>query len=154
MTTDLVLHRILKAPRALVWQCWTDPAHLPHWFAPKPVVTRVVALDLRAGGRFVTAMSMDGTDFPVGEGSFLEVAPQERLVFTDILGEDFKPLAGEKLGFVAILTFRDHPDGTEYTATARHFDAETAAKHEEMGFSQGWGLATTQLEAYAQSLKG
>ena len=58
---DLHLHRILKAPRSAVWRCWTDPAHIPNWFAPKPVVTEVRALDVRR--RIVRAHADD----PCGE---------------------------------------------------------------------------------------
>ena len=86
MTTDLHLHRILKAPRAAVWECWTNPEHIPHWFAPKPVVTRVVGLDPRPGGVFHIAMSMNGQDFPSAPGCFLEVVPEERLTWTSAWG--------------------------------------------------------------------
>src|SRR4028119_1701780 len=92
MSTDLHLQRILKAPRAAVWRCWTDPAHIPHWFAPKPVVTRVVGLDVRPGGIFQIAMSMNGQDFPSSPGCFLEVVPEKRLTWTSALGPDFRPV--------------------------------------------------------------
>ena len=38
---DLELVRDLKAPKALLWKCWTDPRHLVEWFVPKP--NKVVA---------------------------------------------------------------------------------------------------------------
>ena len=47
---DLVLTRLLQAPRAAVWRCWTEPALLGQWFAPKPWTTPEVSLDLRPGG--------------------------------------------------------------------------------------------------------
>ncbi len=153
---DLHLHRVLKAPRALVWRCWTDPAHIPHWFAPKPVVTVVRAFDLRPGGAFGIEMFMDGRSLGDAEpGCFLEVVPEERLTWTSALGPDFRPVdpAGPApFLFTATLTFADHPEGTDYRVVARHKDRASADAHEAMGFSQGWGTVAEQLGAYAAAL--
>ncbi|MBI1218713.1 MAG: polyketide cyclase [Rhodobacteraceae bacterium] len=151
MSTDLTLHRILKAPRALVWRCWTEPELLKQWFCPKPHFVTETEIDLRPGGRFFTMMNVEGALYP-NDGSFLEVMPGEKLVFTDILLSNYRPAAAPGLGFTAILTFRDHPEGTEYSVLARHRNTETAEKHAAMGFSQGWGIAADQLEALAATL--
>jgi uncharacterized protein YndB with AHSA1/START domain len=153
--TDLHLHRILRAPRSAVWSCWTDPAHIPHWFAPTPVVTRVVAFDLRPGGAFDIAMTMDGQEFPHEPGCFLEVVPNERLTWTSALGPDFRPVdaAASPFLFTATITLADHPEGTDYRVVARHKDDAAARAHEEMGFSQGWGTVADQLGAYAAGLR-
>ena len=42
-------------------------------------------------------------------------------------------------------------DGTRYTATARHWDEDTARRHAEMGFEQGWGVCADQLKALCES---
>ena len=152
---DLHLHRVLRAPRAAVWACWTDPAHIPHWFAPEPVVTRVVAFDLRPGGAFDIAMTMDGQEFPHEPGCFLEVVEGERLTWTSALGPDYRPVdpAAAPFLFTATITLADAPDGaTDYRVVARHKDASAAQAHEEMGFSQGWGTVADQLGAYAAGL--
>lgn len=151
---DLHLHRILRAPRSAVWRCWTDPEHLPRWFAPKPVVTRVRALDLRPGGAFQIEMFMDGRSLGSEPGCFLEVIPEERLTWTSALGPDFRPVdgAGAPFLFTATLTFADHPEGTDYRVVARHKDDASAAKHEAMGFSEGWGTVADQLGAYAAGI--
>jgi uncharacterized protein YndB with AHSA1/START domain len=148
---DLRLHRILKAPRKTVWRCWTEPEHLKPWFVPKPHSITEAVIDLRPGGRFFTRMLVDGAEYP-NDGSFLEVVPQSRLVFTDVLLADWLPASPPGLGFTAILTFADHPEGTEYTALARHGNPETRKRHEEMGFHEGWGMVAAQLEAYARGL--
>jgi uncharacterized protein YndB with AHSA1/START domain len=151
---DLHLHRILKAPRSAVWRCWTDPEHIPQWFAPKPVVTRVAAFDLRPGGAFEVVMSMNGEEFPHEPGCFLEVVPEERLTWTSALGPDYRPVNAPDAPFLftATLTFADHPEGTDYRVVARHKDDASAQVHEEMGFSQGWGTVAEQLGAYAATL--
>jgi uncharacterized protein YndB with AHSA1/START domain len=112
--------------------------------------------DLRAGGRFFTLMNGTEGEIVPNEGSFLEVSEPHKLVFTDILGPDFAPLAepqsGAGLRFVAILTFTPNGTGTDYRAVVRHRNAEDAAAHREMGFHQGWGTAADQLEEVAQAL--
>ena len=102
------------------------------------------------GGACNTTFEVDG-NLIENRGVYLEVVPQERLVFTDTYTAGWKP-APEPF-MTAILTFEDIGDGrTRYTAVARHRSAETAKHHAEMGFHGGWGTVATQLEAYAQGL--
>jgi uncharacterized protein YndB with AHSA1/START domain len=152
MTTTLTLHRVLKAPRDLVWKCWTTPELLLPWFCPKPHLTTEAIIDLRPGGRFFTRMRVEGTDYP-NDGSYLLVEPGRRLVFTDILLADWQPATAAGLGFTAELVLADHPDGTDYTAIARHATQDLADKHEKMGFSEGWGIVAAQLETFARTLE-
>lgn len=147
---DLVLVRELAAPRAVIWECWTKAEHLMHWFVPRPHRVTACRLDVRVGGACDTTFDVDGTVME-NRGVYLEVVPQERLVFTDTYTEGWKPAAEPFM--TAILTFEDIGDGrTRYTAVARHRNADTAKTHAEMGFHDGWGTVATQLEAYAQGL--
>ncbi len=152
MSTDLTIRRVLKASRATIWRCWTEPDLLKPWFIPKPHSIEKVEMDVRPGGRFFTLMRIDGKEYP-NDGSFLEVVRQERLVFTDLLVADWQPVAEPGLGFTAVLTFADHPEGCDYTALARHRTPEDAQKHEKMGFTEGWGTVAAQLEDFARKLE-
>ena len=148
--TDLMLTRTLNAPRDLLWDCWTRPEHLVHWFVPRPHKVVACELDVRPGGRCNTTFDVEG-NLMVNEGVYLEVIRGEKLVFTDTYTEGWKP-APEPF-MTAIVTFADAGDGrTLYTAIARHRSAASARQHEEMGFHDGWGTVATQLEAYAQGL--
>ena len=93
--------------------------------------------------------SPEGEQFP-NVGCFLEVVPQERLVFTDALGPGYRP--SENPFFTAVVTLEPHGKGTRYTAMAIHRDEEGRKRHEEMGFHQGWGKALDQLVALARTL--
>ncbi len=147
---DLVLTRDIAAPRALIYQCWTSEAHLPHWFVPRPHRVTACTLDPRPGGVCNTTFEVDGNVME-NRGVYLEAIPNEKLVFTDAYTEGWKPAAEPFM--TAILTFEDLGDGrTRYTAVARHRNTETARQHKEMGFHDGWGTVATQLEAYAQGL--
>ena len=56
--TDLTFTRIINAPRALVWECWTTPEHIKHFFVPKPHGIDACEIDLRVGGKFNTTMNV------------------------------------------------------------------------------------------------
>jgi uncharacterized protein YndB with AHSA1/START domain len=80
---DLVLTRLIDAPREKVFRAWTDPDLLKQWFAPLPYTTPVTEIDVRPGGTsFIVMRSPEGNDMPL-RGVYLEVVPNERLVFTD-----------------------------------------------------------------------
>ena len=148
---DLVLTRVLNAPRDKVFQCWTQPDLIKQWFAPKPWTTPKVEMDLRPGGGNVMTMADEnGTEYP-NPGQYLEIVPNEKLVFTDAFTGDWTPSA--KPFFTAILTFEDAGEGkTRYTAVARHWTAEDAAAHKQMGFHEGWGMCAAQLEELASRI--
>ncbi len=147
---DLILTRDIKAPREVLWACWTTPEHLVHWFVPHPHRVTACSLDLRAGGACNTTFDVDG-QIVDNKGVYLEVIPNEKLVFTDTYTAGWKPKSEPFM--TAIVTFEDLGNGmTRYTAITRHRSKETAAQHEQMGFSSGWGTVATQLEAYAQGL--
>jgi uncharacterized protein YndB with AHSA1/START domain len=147
---DLVLTRELNAPREVLYTCWTTPEHLVHWFVPKPHKVVACSLDVRPGGACNTTFDVDG-NIMENNGVYLEVVPNEKLVFTDTYTAGWKP--NPEPFMTAILTFEDLGDGrTRYTAVARHRTAEAAKTHADMGFQDGWGTVATQLEDYAQGL--
>lgn len=146
---DLVLERIVDLSRDLVWAAWTRPEHLIHWFTPAPWTTVDCEIDLRPGGIFRTVMrSPEGQDHS-HVGCYLEIIENERLVWTDALGPDYRPSL--KPFVTATITLQPHGSGTKYTALVRHGDEATREKHEEMGFTQGWNTALDQLVAYMKS---
>jgi uncharacterized protein YndB with AHSA1/START domain len=147
---DLQITRLLNAPRDQVYRCWTDAEQLVKWFAPLPWTTPSAKLDVRPGGSsIITMRSPEGQDFP-NSGVYLEVVPNEKLVFTDAYTSAWAP--SQKPFFTAVLTFADEGGKTRYTATARHWNVEDTQAHEKMGFHTGWGICADQLEALAASL--
>ena len=148
---DLTVSRIIKASRSAVWKAWKDPAHFVKWWAPAPVVTTSNKHEFFTGGGFDTTMKLeDGTIMDLGEGCFLEVIENERIVFTDALQGGWRP--NEESFFSAIITLEEHSEGTLYTATALHKNAGDCRKHAEMGFVDGWGTAIDQLGKIAEGL--
>lgn len=147
---ELVLSRLIDAPREKVYRAWTEADILKQWFAPKPWTTARAELDVRPGGNsFVVMRDPDGNEYP-NQGVYLEVVPNERLVFTDAYTTAWQP--SEKPFFTAVLTFADEGGKTRYVARALHWTVEDKETHEKMGFHEGWGQCADQLEAVAKTL--
>ncbi|MGF6211177.1 SRPBCC family protein [Comamonas sp. 4034] len=150
---DLVLTRLIDAPAATLYRCWTDPELMKQWFVPKPWTIARVELDLRPGGGSLVVMrDPEGKEYP-NAGVYLEVVPERKLVFTDAYTTGWVPT--EKPFMTAIVTFEPEGEGgrqTRYTAIARHWTEETRKQHEAMGFHTGWGICADQLAALAATL--
>jgi uncharacterized protein YndB with AHSA1/START domain len=146
---DLVLEREIDVPRELVWEAWTTPEHIKHWFVPKPRTITACEVDLRPGGIFSSTMrSPEGQEFP-NVGCYLEIVPHARLVWTDALLPGYRP--SQKPFFTAALLLEaTKSGGTKYTALAIHRDEDGRTQHEAMGFHEGWGTVLTQLVEYIQ----
>jgi uncharacterized protein YndB with AHSA1/START domain len=150
---DLVLERVVDVPKELIWKAWTEPKHLVKWFTPAPWKTIECEIDLRPGGKFYTVMqSPEGEKFP-NAGCYLEVAPNERVVWTSALGPGYRPvLNAQPFAFTAVVALKSEGKGTRYTATAIHADEDAARKHSEMGFHDGWGKVLDQLVAMVKTM--
>jgi uncharacterized protein YndB with AHSA1/START domain len=87
---EIVMTRVVDAPRSLVFDAWTRPEHLPHWMlGPDGWTMPVCEIDLRPGGawHFVWRRS-DGTEMGM-RGVYREITPPERLVATESWGGDW-----------------------------------------------------------------
>jgi uncharacterized protein YndB with AHSA1/START domain len=142
---ELVITRLINAPREKVYRAWTDREILKQWFAPLPYTTPVAELDVRPGGSaYIVMRGPDGKDLP-NRGVYLEVVPNERLVSTDAYVKAWEP--SEKPFMTLILTFEDEAGKTRYTARVRHWTVADREAHEKMGFHVGWGICCDQLAA-------
>jgi len=91
-TAEIVLTRTLRAPRALVFEAWTQAEHFERWFAPKGFSITDVMLDARPGGRLRFCHHSPHGDEPVWiTGEYIVVEPPRRLVhklsFADASGQ-------------------------------------------------------------------
>jgi len=148
---DLVLERVVAAPAEFLWRGWTVPEELMKWFTPAPWKTVDCEIDLRPGGKFRTVMrGPEGQEFD-NVGCYLEIIPNEKLVWTGALGPGFRPRpaasAAESFAMTAVITLQPRGSGTLYTALVIHGDEASRKTHEQMGFHQGWGKALDQLVA-------
>lgn len=84
----MVLQRVLKAPRSVVWDAWINEETLPQWWGPEGFSCRTKRIDLRTGGEWVFDMiGPDGTVFP-NHHRYNEVRPEEKIGYTLLWGEN------------------------------------------------------------------
>lgn len=148
---ELVLARIIDAPREKIFRAWTDAEILKQWFVPAPWTIAKAEIDVRPGGASLIVMKdPEGNEYP-NAGVYLEIVENEKIVVTDAYTSAWQP--SEKPFFTAIVTLEDAGDGkTRYIARALHWTKEDLEAHEKMGFHEGWGQVAEQMEAVAAKL--
>jgi uncharacterized protein YndB with AHSA1/START domain len=106
---EIVISRVVEAPRELVWQAWTQPEHVAQWWGPNGFTSTIQEMDVRVGGVFRMIMHGMGQDFP-NVMTYLEVVEPERLVYDHGNGE-----AGDPNQFHVTVTFAEQDGKTEVT---------------------------------------
>jgi uncharacterized protein YndB with AHSA1/START domain len=98
---ELVISRLLDAPREMVWAAWTDPKQVGNWWGPKGFTTTIHEMDVRPGGIWRQTMhGPDGADYP-NKSVFKEVVAPERIVYSHGGGKQ----GGKGHSFEATWTF-------------------------------------------------
>jgi uncharacterized protein YndB with AHSA1/START domain len=78
---EIVLRRVLNAPRNLGWTAYTDPKHVPNWWGPRGFTITLHEMDVRPGGVWRFMMhGPDGANYP-NKVEYIEMVKPERLVF-------------------------------------------------------------------------
>jgi uncharacterized protein YndB with AHSA1/START domain len=87
---EVVVTRVVNAPRRLVFAAWTEPKHLQRWLTgPEGWTMPVCEIDLRPGGRWrYVYRKASGKEMTL-TGSVLEVVPPERFVTTESWGPEW-----------------------------------------------------------------
>lgn len=79
---EIVITRVVNAPRELVWDAMTKPEHVVQWWGPNGFTTTNEIMDFRVGGEWKHVMhGPDGTDYP-NHKVFKEIERPARIVFT------------------------------------------------------------------------
>lgn len=139
--------RIIPAPRERVFRAWTDPEQLRRWWGPGRFTTPHAEVDLRPGGGYVLVMQPpDGTPMRLA-GTYREVRPPERLVYTWRWEGGF-PESGETLVEV---NFRDRGDQTEVIVVHRGFPEGSPRDPYRLGWEGGLDKLASTLDPGARS---
>jgi uncharacterized protein YndB with AHSA1/START domain len=156
---ELVLTRLLDAPRALVWSAWTDPVHFVRWFGPTSVTVKNCVIDPRPGGviRF-SHETADGSLKVHVSGVFEEVVEPQRLAMRlGFVDADGKPAAPAMVAdwpvharLLTIVTLAERGAKTLLTVEQRVVPPEAAGlaavQKERRLAREGWAETLDRLD--------
>jgi uncharacterized protein YndB with AHSA1/START domain len=150
---ELVITRVINAPREAVFKAWTDEKRVARWWGPKGFTVPYCKIDLRPGGVFHYCMrSPDGEDY-WGKGVYSEIVEPERIVFTDVFsdeqGNDVDPteygMSAEWPSETTLTVTFDDLAGRTGLALRSGVPEELA---ERSGARQGWEESLDRLAEY------
>jgi uncharacterized protein YndB with AHSA1/START domain len=139
---EVTLTRVFDAPPQLVWKAWTEPRHMAQWWGPKGFTNPVCELDLRESGAIRIHMrGPNGAVYPM-TGTFEEIVPLKRLVFTTVARDlDDNPLLEGK----TTVTFEDVGGKTKLTIHSRAVGIAPVAPQMLAGMEMGWTQSLDKL---------
>ena len=142
---ELVITRTFAAPPRIVYRAWSQSELFRRWWMPTSVtgVTLVACdMDVRTGGKYRLEFSAGGPDTMAFYGKYLEVIPNERIVWTNDEGE---------AGAVTTVTFEEH-DGQTRLTFQEAYPSQEALEEALQGSAAGLPEQLDQLADLLPSL--
>ena len=135
---ELVVTRTINGPARLVFEAWTKPELFKRWWVPKSIGMSLLSceMDVRVGGSYRFVFGHDGTETMAFFGTYIEVTPHSRLVWTNEEGD-----GGEA---VTTVTFEEKGGKTLLVLHELHPSKE--AVDEAIGFGEGLRETFGQLD--------
>jgi uncharacterized protein YndB with AHSA1/START domain len=148
---EIVITRLLNAPRELVFKAWTEPEHLVKWWGPRGFWNSIHEIDVKTGGKWLYTMhGPDGTDYP-NWIVFDEVVEPERITYSHGGSKKGDP---EDAQFKGIVTFE--AEGNKTRLTMRQvFSTAKERNHvvEKYGAIEGGRQTFDKLEEELSTMK-
>jgi uncharacterized protein YndB with AHSA1/START domain len=144
----LQIKRLIKAPRERVFQAWTDPQQIKQWFVPDgETAIQSVKAEARVGGKFRIQTQKPDGEFFTAAGTYREVSPPSRLVFTWAWEKDgSEPDFGEVEAPETLVTVELLEQGQHTMLVLTHEKFAAAASRDR--HIQGWTGCIDTLEKY------
>lgn len=143
---EVVITRVVAAPRRLVFEAYTTPRHLQQWLlGPEGWTMPICEMDLRAGGAFrYVWRKEDGAEMTIA-GSVREVVPPERLVTTESWGPEWPET-------VNTVVFTEAAGHTTITLTVRYPSRDARDAALQTGMKEGMDQGFARLDALLRVL--
>jgi uncharacterized protein YndB with AHSA1/START domain len=149
---EIVISRVLDAPRTLVWEAWTDPQHVAKWWGPRGFSDTTKRHEFRVGGVWEHVMTgPDGVNYP-NKAIFKEIIPLESVTFTLGGGRE----DGPGISFTATWTF-ETVEGNKTRLTGRMVFPTAAARDlvvREFGAIEGGKQTLERLSEHLPTMQG
>lgn len=134
---QLTITRAFAAPKALVYDAFTDPNQIVKWWGPKGFTTTVKQMDVRPGGVWHYCMSSPEWGDAWGIATYHEVIPPDRLVYTDAFSDADGATNPDLPVSKTVTTFTEDGERTVLTFVTEYATQEDLQKVLEMGMIEG-----------------
>lgn len=143
---ELVITRTINGPVRLVFDAWTKPELLEQWWVPRSYGLSLISCeaDVRVGGKYRLVFSHQGSEPMAFHGTYLEVVPCSRLVWTNEEGGD--------AGQVTTVTFAEKAGKTLVTLHELYPSKEALDAARASGVEPGTLETFDQLDEFVASL--
>jgi uncharacterized protein YndB with AHSA1/START domain len=143
---EVVVTRVVDAPRRLVWEAWTKPEYLVRWMlGPEGWTMPVCDMDLRPGGtwRYVWRRA-DGSEMEI-RGAYREIVPPELLVSTESWGDDWPEMVNR-------LALTEEGGKTTMTLTIHYPSKEARDAALQTGMTDGMAASYDRLDEVVRTM--
>ncbi|MBI2598395.1 MAG: SRPBCC domain-containing protein [Candidatus Diapherotrites archaeon] len=151
--TEIRIEKVFEAPRAKVWEAWTNPELIKKWWGPEGFSAPVIKMDFRVGGKYLYCMRgpmPDGKEMDIySTGTYKEIIPLKKIVATDSFADekgnvvlsDHYGMPGMPKEMQVIVTFEDL--GKKTKMTLRHIGMPDFMSKDA---NAGWSTSFDKLE--------
>lgn len=141
---EIVVTRLIDAPRALVFEAFKDPEHITQWWGPDGFTTTTHKMDFRPGGLWLSTMhGPDGTDYP-NRARYTEIKEPELIAHDHDGGESGDPV----FAFKQSITFEAEGRKTRVTFRLVMATPEQRAVLAKFGAVEGGNQTLSRLASY------
>jgi uncharacterized protein YndB with AHSA1/START domain len=144
---QILITREFDAPKHLVYKAWTTPELVKRWWSGRRGEVTLAEIDLRVGGMWRYVMVADGGFEVAFHGEFREIAPNERIVSTEV----FEGMPDAEA--LDTLTLTEADGRTTLTILVEHQSKEHRDAHIDSGMEAGMQESMDLLEQVAISLR-
>ncbi len=150
----VVIERTFDEPIDVIWQMWTNPAHVAIWYGPHGATIPEITMDVRVGGHRRLRMDVTTPNGPMQmwfTGEYLEVDEPNRLVFTEAIApaaDGTQDPGGDRTHATPI---------TEIIVELEDLDGRTKMVMTHVGIpadspgAAGWAMALDKMTSHAAS---
>jgi len=159
---ELVIKRVLNAPRELVFKTFTEAEHLAHWWGPKGMKLEVIKCDVKKDGRFHYKMITPEGHEMFGVFHYKEIMPPGKIVFTngfaDKDGNLIRAPFAANFPIEVLNTWTFDEENGKTLLTLRGIPYHATEEEEQFfeamhpGMNQGFGGTFEQWENYLTSI--
>lgn len=143
---EIVITRVFDAPPKLVFEAWTRPEHVRHWYGTADLTVISCEIDLRLGGAYRYVLRDAAGQEYAFSGVYREVVPYHRLVYTD----GFEGMPGHEA--LVTVTLEEDDGKTRLVSRSLYQTAQDRDAHIRSGMERGMRESFLRLDAHLETM--